>query len=263
VERPVEHEHQHAPVPEARQAAVSARAWDRAIGGRAAALAAITAAVTLLVVATTDDGAPWSRRLAMWAALSPAAGAVGVLAAVRVAETRGELRALAALGADPILSVRGAVVAGVAVALLGPALACTGLADLEALFPRPVAPRVWVVDADGAMHELTQGLRLAAGGLLSLSSGPVLPDASGLSAAARASAVAAAGALAVIAPVWAGLPSSPGRRALAAAAVLASLIVAFQSVAAGRAPAPLVLVPAALLLLESAARWRAVRKEAA
>jgi hypothetical protein len=238
------------------------RAWDRRLGLRAAALAAIGAAVGMLVVATTDEGGPWARRLAMWAALSPVAGALGVLAALRVAETRGELRALAALGADPVGAVRGAIVAGAAVALLGPVLAGSGIADLDALFPRPVVPRVWVTEADGALRELTQGLRMAADGTLSLVAAEA-PASGALPRGARVTAALATGALALIAPLWAGMPAVARRRALVTAGLVTAIIVAFQSVAAGRAPAAVLMLPPALLLVEAGALWTAAHKEAA
>jgi hypothetical protein len=231
--------------------------WDRRLGRRAAALAVLTAAVALLVTVATDEGGPWSRRVAMAAALSPIAGAVGVLAALRIAEARGELRALSAIGGDPRRVARGAILAGVLVALAGPAAAWMFAADVEVLFPRPVVPRAWVADGAGGMRELAQGLALAQGGVLSLveAQGAGSPA---TGSGARLGALASTALLAVLAPLWAGLPSTPRRRVLAAGVVLATMIVAFQLVAAARAPIAVVLLPPLCLLLESVALARAV-----
>jgi len=124
-------------------------AWDLRLALCAAALAGITALFTLLIIAATDEGAPFARRLGMAAALGPIAGAVGALGAIRIAAGRGELRALAAIGADPARAARGAILGAVLIAALGPALAASGLADLGGLFPRPAAAHVWIA-RDGA-----------------------------------------------------------------------------------------------------------------
>ncbi|MEJ7735440.1 MAG: hypothetical protein WKG00_40420 [Polyangiaceae bacterium] len=220
-------------------------------------MAALTAAVALLVTVATDEGGPWSRRVAMAAALSPIAGAVGVLAALRIAEARGEIRALSAIGGDPRRIARGAILAGALVALLGPAAAWLFAADVEALFPRPVVPRAWVADGAGGMRELAQGLALGPGGLLSLveSQGP---GSAALSSGVRPGALVSTALLAVLAPLWAGLPSSPRRRILAAGVVLATMIVSFQLVAAGRAPVVVLVLPPLCLMVESALLARAV-----
>lgn len=231
--------------------------WDLRLGRRAAALAALTALVALLVTVATDEGGPWSRRVAMAAALSPVAGAIGVFAALRIAESRGELRALAAIGGDPRRIARGAIVACVLVGLLGPLAAWLFAGDMEALFPRPVVPRSWVLHGAGGMRELTQGLVLAPGGVLSLLDAEA-PAPTGPSSGARPGALVSTAMLAVLAPLWAGLPASPRRRALAAVVVLATMIVAFQLVAAGRVPVAAVLLPPLCLLLESALLARAV-----
>jgi hypothetical protein len=125
---------------------VTLSAWDRKLAARAAALAVMAALVALLVIVTTDDGAPWARRAAMWGAIAPVAGAVGTLGALRLAEARGEILALLAIGARPSRAQVGAVIGGVALALVGPGVAGSRWADRSALFPRPVEARVWQRD---------------------------------------------------------------------------------------------------------------------
>jgi len=225
-----------------------AAAWDRSLGRRAATIGAVAIAVTLLVVAATDAGGPWSLRLGMTAALAPLCGALGTLAAARIAAGRGELVALAAVGADPRRAVLGAVLGGIGVGLLGPLAAGLGLADLDALFPRPGA-RAWVTDAAG-LHETTLGLHIGLHGELALEAPRAMI--SGLPAGAMAFALAALAATALAGPAWLAAPmGSPARRAGVGGAAAAMAIVAFQAVAAGRAPA-FVLVAAPLVLLADA-----------
>ncbi len=254
------------------------RAWDAALARRAAAVGLVTAAASLFIVAATDDGAPWPRRLAMWAALLPIAGAIGAAAAVRLAASRGELRALEALGVEPARVVLGAGAGGMAIAALGPALAASRWSDLAALFPRPVVGRTWVADGAGLV-EATLGVRASPGGGLALTGstgagvggleGPLPPGALG---AAVATLVAAA----LVVPVWAalnaggrptGAPAAPAggamRRALVGLASVLSVIIAFQAVASGRLPAWVLAVGPLIPLVDlAAARYRAAAKAA-
>jgi hypothetical protein len=239
-------------------------AWDLRLALRAAALAGITALFTLLIIAATDEGAPFARRLGMAAALAPIAGAVGALGAIRLAAGRGELRALAAIGADPVRAARGAIVGGVILAALGPALAVSGAADLGGLFPRPAAAHVWIA-SEGGMTELTQGLRVEPGGAIarvsaSAREAPVLP------AGAALFTVAALAIAAIGVPLWTAAAAAWGAGSAALSrvgiGVLALLlaIVAFQAVAAGRLPPALLIVPPFILFLDGVgARYRARR----
>ena len=203
--------------------------------------------LTLLVVAATDAGGSWPSRLGMTAALAPLCGAVGTLAAVRVAAARGELRALAALGAEPGRVVLGALAGGSALGLLGPLVAASGLADLDGLFPRPPAARLWTIEGVG-LHEVTLGLHVGAHGDLALGAPSVV--ASALAAGTTGFTLAALAAAAIAAPAWLSVArASPARRAAVGAAAVALAIAAFQGVAAGRVPpVALVLGPAVLAL---------------
>lgn len=231
-------------------------AWDRRLSLRAASIAAVTAAAALLIIAATDDGAAWARRLGMWAALCPVAGALGAVAAVRLARSRGELRALEAIGAAPDRVVLGAVLGGVAIGLLGPVLAGSPLCDLAALFPRPALARVWVVDGE-ALRELTLGLRVGADGALQLAPGAIGALEPPLPPGAARGAVAALAAAALTAPAWAALRADGPRKPWIGGIAVVALIVAFQAVAAGRAhPAVLVLAPLIPLVDLAAARYR-------
>jgi hypothetical protein len=215
----------------------------------AAALAVGAALVALLVVVSTDEGASWARRLAMWAALLPAAGAIGAASATALARGRGELRALGALGVEPGRACRGAAVGGGLVAFVGPALAATGRADLAALFPRPDAPRAWSIDGAAAVREATLGLRLAADGALSLEPArAAAPSAAGPAALAVVLALAV-GALAF--PLWASRWLDAARAALVGAGAVLLSLGAFHAVAAGLAPAAALFAAPALLLVDA------------
>jgi hypothetical protein len=230
-------------------------AWDYQLARRAAAISGLIGLLTLLVVATTDEGAPAARRLGMVAALLPIAGSVGAFSALRIAAGRGEIRALAAIGVDPLRAARGAILGGVAVALLGPMLASSAIADLSGLFPRPLAPRLWVADGPG-MLELTLGLRLDPGGALSL----VSPEPAAASPSEGAGAplfftVAALALAAIGGPTWIATSRSLLGRIGAGTLALLLAIGAFQGVAAGRLP-PVALIGAPILLLIDAGRAR-------
>jgi hypothetical protein len=231
-------------------------AYDKSLARRAAAVAVVAALVTLLVVAATDAGGPWPPRLGMTAALAPLCGALGALAAVRVAAARGELRALAASGAEPARAVRGAVAGGIAVGLLGPLVAASGVADLGSLFPRALDARRWI--ADGAdLHELTLGLRVGPRGELALEAPRAAVGA--LPGGATAFTIVALGVAALACPAWtAAVAESPARRVAVGGAAVGAAIVAFQGVAAGRLPAAALTVAPLLLLTDTViARYRA------
>jgi hypothetical protein len=137
--------------------------YDLRLALRALALGTLVALVAVIVVATTDEGAGWARRAALCAALAPVAGGMGALAAARIARSRGEARALEALGAHPLRALAGAVVGGALLGLAGGAVVVSGVADLEPLFPRPAEARVWLEDPEGGMRERSLGIRLALG----------------------------------------------------------------------------------------------------
>jgi hypothetical protein len=233
-------------------------AYDRSLCLRAAAVAALASLVTLLVVAATDAGEPWAARLGMTSALAPLSGALGTLAAVRLAAARGELRALQSLGVEPARSVLGAIAGGIAAGIAGPLAAAAGLADLAQLFPRPLAARSWITDDAGILHEITLGLRVGPGGALALEAPRAVVAA--LPAGAAALAIVALALAAIVCPVWiAAVGVSPVRRAGVGAAAVGAAIAAFQGVAAGRVPAALLVVAPLVLLSDATIARRSAR----
>ena len=224
-------------------------AFDRRLGARALGIGGAIVALTLVVIASTDQGAPWAQRLGMAAALGPIAGAAGALGAARISAGRGELLGLVAIGVEPGRAVRGAVLGGVAIGALGALLAGSGLVDLTLLFPRPVEARAWA--AEGAsMVEPLLGVRVGPGGALSLSSATGSPLA-GPSASAGFTALAL-GVAALGGPAWLATPrpGSFGARLSAGALALGAAIVTFQAVGAGRAPGAALLAGPLVLLID-------------
>lgn len=227
--------------------------------------------VALLVIVTTDDGGPWARRVAMWAAVAPVLGALGTFATVRVAIARGEISALEALGVDPARAARGAAMGGVIAGALGVLVTASGWADLEALFPRPPDARAWTAGDDQALVEVTLGIRVDAGGDVTfVGEAAAQEERTAVSRSAKNATIATLGLAAFACPLWVveGLAaSSPAarrgkswRRGIVALIAVAALIAAFQVVAAALA-SPLWLLASPLLLLADAAfmRYRATR----
>lgn len=240
--------------------------WDRRLAARSLAIAGVAALVALLVIVTTDDGAPWRRRLSMWAAVAPVLGALGTFAAARIAIARGEISALSALGVDPARAARGAAAGGVIAGLAGLFVAASGWADLEALFPRAAEARAWTVEGDQALREATLGIRVEAGGSVTFVGEPeaLKKESTGLPEMAEEAAIATLGIAAFACPVWVveGLEtrSRPAkdrryRRGIVALIAIAMLIAAFQVAAAARA-SPIWLLASPILLLADALAMR-------
>ncbi|TKD00683.1 hypothetical protein [Polyangium fumosum] len=223
-------------------------AYDRNLARRALGIAALVGCVVLLVVTATDEGGGFARRAALCAALAPAAGGIGALAAARIARARGEARALEALGADPFRVMRGAVLGGVIVAAIGPALVFADLADLEPLFPRPAAPSAWIAEPDGGMRDATRGTRLGPGGALEVAARASEASAGAAVGERRAAVGIALVLLAFAAPLGATRDGGSSGRAAFAVLLVVAMIAAFQFVAAGRASAFVVCVPPLVLL---------------
>lgn len=236
-------------------------AWDRRLGARAAAIGGVAGVFALLVMAATDDGASWARRAAMWGAIAPALGALGTIAAAQVAEARGELRALSALGVAPLRARAGAMAGGALLGFVGCGVAASGQADLGALFPRAAAARVWVAEGEAAMREVTLGARVGPGGALELVGRPAEARGGRLSegalpGGARGAVIATLAAASIACPLWIAAARSRRGTIVAGVFAVALLIVGFHAAAAGRAH-PAWLLAAPLLLLADALRYGA------
>ncbi len=225
-------------------------AYDRRLAARTVLLAAMLALLAVGVVVATDE--PYSTtamRAARVSALSPALASLAVVIALAHARARGELRALAALGSEPLRVARGALVAGWLLGVVATVLLSSPLADVSALFPAVSAPTLWVVEP-GALVAPASGISVSKDGVLTLlaiaggdpvSAGPPRPWAAAL----------AIGPLALVAPIWAASPSPWGFRLLGAGVALALVIFLLHAVAARTVSAAVLAVSAVPLAVSA------------
>jgi hypothetical protein len=248
---------------------ISWTAWDLRAFGRAAGVTAVTLALAWLVTAATDEGGvSWGERAGRTLPLTPLCAAVGAWVALAPARSRGEARALAALGRSRA-GVGGAAVAGAAAVALAAALllGVVRSVDLTGFYPTATHASAWTFDA-GAFVDAARGLRVTADGTpehLSSLAGAVA--ASGLPRFARLAAAATTALAGVALPLLlahtvlgraqdARFDRSDARVAAGAAVAIAASIVLFQAAAARALPSMLAPLPALALLAFAVGRYR-------
>jgi hypothetical protein len=180
---------------------------------------------------------------------APAIAAIASALSLAQARARGELMALAALGASPQRVARGPSVAAWAIGLAAAVLVASPAADLSAVFPAVKATAHWTVTELG-FREVQHGVWVDPERVLRFVPA-VMPSitAAGVHDLAGALAV---GPLAVVLPVWVAAAIPPWMRAAAVAVALTLLLVLLHAVAAGRLRAPWLAVGAAPMLLQIA-----------
>jgi hypothetical protein len=228
--------------------------WERRIARRAAGLSLAIAALGWVVLAATDATTGWSGRLARLAALLPVCGALGAWSTLAQARSRGESRALEAIGASPLAVALGAALGGAAVALAAPLLVSFPQVDLAALFPRIDPPHPFRV-VGGALLDPLRGVLVERGGALAAAPrevAGVAAPAGGRPMTALALLVAAVGA-----PAWSVAPGGRGRRLAAGVTAALGAVVAFHLVAAGHVPGAALLLPGLLLVGDAVAAYAA------
>ncbi len=243
--------------------------WDLRAFGRAAGVALLTLALAWLVTAATDEGGvSWGERAGRTLPLTPLCAAVGAWVALAPARSRGEARALAALGRSRV-GVGGAAVAGAAAVALAAAmlLGIVRSVDLTGFYPAATHASAWRFDA-GAFVDAARGLRVAADGtpehVAALAGAAV---ASGLPRFARLAAATTTALAGVALPLLlahavlgraqdARFDRSEARIAAGAAVAVAASIVLFQAAAARVLPSMLAPVPALALLAFAVGRYR-------
>jgi hypothetical protein len=251
-------------------------AWDGLVAARSAAGSAMACAVACLVAAATDEGGVgWGTRFGRTLPVVPACAALGAWAALAPVRSRGERRALEALGRSPAQIGKGAVAGAAALVLAAAAsLATVRGVDATGFYPSATRPRTWQWEGD-AFVDPARGLRVSADGAperlpyatAASLSGPIPP----YGRLAAALAISAAGIALPLLVAQRMLEGSPHRRAsarrrrssapvaaAAGGAVVAS-VLCFQAAASRLLPALLGAVPPALLL--GVSLWRyALRK---
>jgi hypothetical protein len=220
-------------------------AFDRWLGRRTFGFAAAATAVAAAVVVLTDEaGSSAGMRAARLAALAPGLAALGGWVSLSQASSRGELRALAALGASPWRIGLGASVAGWLIGALAALVLSSGWVDTSALFPAVATSATWTEDR-GTFVEPSVGVRLLPGGSFGTLEAP-RPRPMGNGPGPRDALVAFA-PLAAILPIWVVAPLGLRGRTAVGALATALLIVLLHCVGGGQAP-PILLVLAALPL---------------
>ena len=228
-------------------------AYDWLLGRRTAALGIAMAALLFLAMLGTDDAAgTHAGRLGRLAALSSLAGGAAASVAMAQARSRGEVRALGAMGLPDIRASLGAVLGGTLVGMLGAPLALLPGVDLTPLFPHALPAGGGWVRANGAWVDSARGVRVDVDGALSWVG--VAP--SGISTMLSTPALAtliALGVAAVALPLWATARGAAVRRAVVSFAIASAAVFVFHLVAADRISAAALVIPPLLLLVDGVA----------
>lgn len=226
-------------------------AYDRMLAWRAFAYSALGGALVLSVMLLTEEPlSTWSQRLARLCVFAPAIAALGSLLSLAQARARGELVALAALGASPLRLARGVSVVAWGLGLIAVMLVASPVADASAVFPalRPAAQ--WTVTELG-FQEARRGVSVSSRGALSFLPGQAV------SAPARhgqgLAAALAVGPVALILPIWVASAIRRWVRVAGIAGALTLLLLLLHAVAAGRLGAPWLVAVAGPLAAQALA----------
>lgn len=228
------------------------RAWDAHLSIRTLWLSGATAALSMAVIAATEEGGGWPARLALWAIGAPIMGGVGAWVAVRWSRARGEARVWETMGVTPLRMAWGAVVAGSVLGLVGSLTVAAGWAEPLALAPPPVGPFDWVRSADGMLSP-SQGIFVASDGTTTMV-GASAPRSLPLPAWPVAAMIAS---LATTLPAWLCLPARVWWRGLSTLVASAALVFSFHGGMSGVWPPSALLVAPGWIALDTALRaWR-------
>jgi hypothetical protein len=212
-------------------------AYHRSLWLRSVATGLLLGVVALGVMAATDEGGSTpAMRIARLCAFTPALAALGAAATLELARSRGELRALEALGVSPWGAAFGATLGGW---FLG-GLAVVGLmlpwSDVAALFPTVTSHDTWVGNAGRAAQLLDRAHGVAVGVSGAVHWVEALPLAEGVEPSpGRGAAIACFAPLAFVTPTWIAAPLPIARRGVEVALTFAIAVLVLHAVAAGRA----------------------------
>lgn len=226
---------------------------------RTVAVGSLLALGIFVVSAATDEpDASWSGRLGRISALLPIAGALACALVLGQARSRGEVRALGALGVSPATIARGPWLGAVLVGLLGVLVIAAGLGQVDSLFPHIEEELVWAY-GDGAWVERSIGLVVAPSGHIRME--PPKGLASTLEARSLEGATLLALSLtSLVLPAWALAPSLVARRLGVALLAGVVTIASFHLVGAQKIPGLGLLALPLLLLADAAFRGRTAHR---
>lgn len=215
--------------------------------------------VACIISGATDEGSvAWSLRVARTTPLVPICGAVVTFLALRRAERRGEMLAFESIGTSPARVAAWAVIAAAVLAIVAAACVASFRGPaLESFFPHASARGDVHVEGDGFVDPY-RGVRVDHEGELVREkkiAQPEMPEAPGRAASAAILTALLGVALPLVAAR--SIRRDRARSYSVAGAMCALCMLLAQATAAGRSPAALVCVPAALLLVYAAVRYRA------
>lgn len=209
-------------------------AFDRSLFRRSLGIVILLGLFGLGVMIATDEiGSTPRMRLSRLIAIFPGLVALGEGIVLAQSRTRGEIRALTALGASPFRATRGARVAGWLLASLGLALLVSPLADPSPLFPAVVRSTPWLLSG-GGLVDPGSGARVTRDGLVAF--GEIAGSIEAARVPGRWAAFASIAPIALVTPVWAACPLGVGARLAAAFVTIMIAIVTLHAVAAGGLP---------------------------
>jgi hypothetical protein len=251
--------------------------WDAVVFVRAAVVAGLALALAWLITAATDEGGvAWGERAGRTLPLTPICAAIGAWGALAPVRSRGEVRALEALGRSRVQIAAAAIVGAASVAIVAAAAVwALRSVDVSGFYPASVHPNTWQWQ-DDAFVDHGRGLRVDADGTPSRIAPPAeaapltkIPP-QGRAAASMATALAGIALPMLLAQLLlarhagpsTGERLGPGRGtrwpvALASASAVVGSVMLFQAAAARLVPALFATLPPAALLVFAAGRYRA------
>lgn len=194
--------------------------------------AGLVLGLVLGVVMATDEAYSTAQmRVARLCAFAPLIAGVALVISLQRAERRGELRALAGMGASPWGAAWGALCAAWLFGSLASLVVLTPLADVAALFPAPPVTSGWTVGSNG-FFEPKRGLEVVADGTVRF-----LEPGRGVALFAKPTGWQATSTLlpqALVLPAWLAAPIKPRTRAWGFGLTLALTLLALHAAALGR-----------------------------
>lgn len=203
----------------------------------------LLALVLGVVVATDEAYSTAAMRVARLCAFAPLIAGVALVASLQRAERRGELRALAGLGASPWGAAWGALCAAWLFGCVASLVVLTPLADVTALFPEPPVRSGWTLGGAG-FFEPARGIEVVADGTVRF-----LEPEPGRTAFSKPGGWQAMSTLlpqALVLPGWLAAPIRPRTRAWGFGLTLAFTLLALHAAALGQLSGlllPLVAAP--------------------
>jgi hypothetical protein len=235
--------------------------YDRVLAGRALVLGMAFSVLLAVLIASTDEGdVTLGARAGRFASLAALAGGLAAFVTAQQARSRGELRALGALGVGPSRAPLGAALGGMLVAAAGPLLVSFGAVDVGGLYPRlGSAGQTWAWVGPATWRRVSDGLIVRAGGELDVSRLPVAGLALAVPELSRSTTSAVLLAFAVAVPLWAVASGKAVRRFCVGLGVAMASVALLHWVAAARAPSVLLAVPPLGLVLDA---WASAKNDA-